>query len=616
MATPNELVNEVLQGKWGNAETRKQKLKAAGYSYIEIQSLINIKYGARPVAATTQELVQEVLEGRWGNGADRKRRLTAAGQNYAMVQRAVNLAIGAGATISSVSPKAQTTTSSVPAAKIGSTITARGIDISAWQGNVDFAKVKASGIDFAIFREGYGTSVDNKFFEYVSGAKQTGLPIHGVYHFCYSVNENQVLAEAKACIANVKKAGLDKNTIIFFDFEYDTVTRAKNKGVILGKAQCIAFTKVFCNYVNQQGYKAGVYSNLDYYNTMYDAATINSYIYWVAHYNGGGSPKIPGAYHQWTDKGGVSGISGNVDLDNCYIIAATTTSSKNAELKTAETTKSSEAAASINNNFNSYYGKVSNCGKDERGAYSGGQAGDQSGKEWYITNWYNSGWRCVLRHPNAKVRELLADLAIQAALNNNVGYDQVENRTYWNQLRAVGYYPKNITVPCEADCSSGVIANTKAVGFLLDMDALKNINATYTRNMREGYRAAGFQVLTDAKYLNSFDYLLPGDILLNDDQHTNTNLGYGKYAENTNSNTASQPVFNKETKFVGTVNADLLNFRTWAGASYPQVAKYPQLTRGTKVNVCDTTQAANGVDWYYINYNGVYGFVCAAYITK
>jgi len=55
-------------------------------------------------------------------------------------------------------------------------------------------------------------------------------------------------------------------------------------------------------------------------------------------------------------------------------------------------------------NFNNYYGKIANSGHDERGRYSGGKAGDQTGTEWAIINWYNRPWNCVLRHPNQKVR--------------------------------------------------------------------------------------------------------------------------------------------------------------------------------------------------------------------
>ena len=181
-------------------------------------------------------------------------------------------------------------------------------------------------------------------------------------------------------------------------------------------------------------------------------------------------------------------------------------------------------------NFNSYKNMISNSGHDERGQYSGGVAGDQGG-EWTVTNWYqypwDGGWMCVLRYPNQQARELLAELAIEAANNNNIGYDQYERYSYWNQLQQVGFRPSRIKVPCESDCSAGVIANTRAVGYLLNIAPLKNINATYTGNMRAGYAAAGFQVLTESKYLTTNAYLMPGDILLNDLDHTCVNLGIG-----------------------------------------------------------------------------------------
>ena len=64
-------------------------------------------------------------------------------------------------------------------------VSKRGIDISTWQGNVDFNKVKADGIQFCIFREGYRRVIDGQFKNYVRGAKAAGIPILGVYHFIY-----------------------------------------------------------------------------------------------------------------------------------------------------------------------------------------------------------------------------------------------------------------------------------------------------------------------------------------------------------------------------------------------------------------------------------------------
>lgn len=174
---------------------------------------------------------------------------------------------------------------------------------------------------------------------------------------------------------------------------------------------------------------------------------------------------------------------------------------------------------------------ISNSGGDENGSISGGKAGDQTGKEWCLRAWYNRPWSCVLRHPDEKVRAKIAELGEKAAKNDKVGYDQGQRDTYWAQLQKVGYDPSKITTACEADCSAGVIANVKAVGYLLGISALKTISATYTGNMRSAFKAAGFTVLTASKYLTSPDYLLPGDILLNDSHHTATNITKGAKAD-------------------------------------------------------------------------------------
>ena len=174
---------------------------------------------------------------------------------------------------------------------------------------------------------------------------------------------------------------------------------------------------------------------------------------------------------------------------------------------------------------------LSNSGHDEKGKYSGGTAGDQTGTEWNIIAWYNRPWKCVLRHPNAAVREQIAVNGEKAAKNNKIGYDQNQRGTYWTQLAAAGYDPAKITAACESDCSAGVLANVKAAGYTLGIDALKKINQNgYTGSMRQQLKDAGFEVLTDSKYLTSDAYLLRGDILLNDGHHTATNLTNGTKA--------------------------------------------------------------------------------------
>lgn len=178
---------------------------------------------------------------------------------------------------------------------------------------------------------------------------------------------------------------------------------------------------------------------------------------------------------------------------------------------------------------------ISNSGHDENGRYSGGRAGDQTGTEWALIPWYSRPWKCVLRHPDPTVRAKIAELGIKAAKNDLVGYNQSRRDTYWQHLKDSNYDPSQITVACEADCSSGVIGNVKAVGYILGIDALKNLKATYTGDMRKAFKTAGFLVLTEQKYLNGPDYLLEGDVLLNDGVHTATNVENGRYSgENSN----------------------------------------------------------------------------------
>lgn len=195
----------------------------------------------------------------------------------------------------------------------------KGIDISYFQGNIDFKKVKADGIEFVIPRCGYGKSnKDSKFSEYVSGALAAGIEVPGIYHFSYALNEENAREEARQAVKFAQEAGLPKETIIFFDLEYDSVDYAKRYAVNLDKARCIAHTNAFCQEVQNHGYRTGIYANQDYLNRMYDDATIKKYIFWYANWNGGKTPSVKCAFHQWSEKGRVNGIKGNVDMDYYY----------------------------------------------------------------------------------------------------------------------------------------------------------------------------------------------------------------------------------------------------------------------------------------------------------
>lgn len=92
--TVAQLADEVIQGKWGNGQDRKDRLTAAGYNYTEVQNAVNAKLSgnsaAKPNRKSNEQIADEVIRGDWGNGADRKRKLTEAGYDYSIIQSIVN----------------------------------------------------------------------------------------------------------------------------------------------------------------------------------------------------------------------------------------------------------------------------------------------------------------------------------------------------------------------------------------------------------------------------------------------------------------------------------------------------------------------------------------------
>ena len=189
--------------------------------------------------------------------------------------------------------------------------------------------------------------------------------------------------------------------------------------------------------------------------------------------------------------------------------------------------------------------RMANCGHDENNSYKGGKAGDQTGTEWCLRSWYSYPWNYILRWKDVNLGELFANLATKAANNDNIGYDQWERDTFWNQLKKVAYDPSKIKTPCETDCSAGTIALIKAVGYLKGVVELQQCNATYTGNMMDFFRSAAgqkhFQILT-GKYLTDSSYARKGDINLNTAHHVNITIdnGANSGASNSSSSTTSR----------------------------------------------------------------------------
>lgn len=194
-----------------------------------------------------------------------------------------------------------------------------GIDLSSWNEVTSYSKIKTGDVDFAILRDGYSRTTDSSFFRNAENLPKNGIDIRGIYHFSYALNVEQARDEARFAIQNAKQAELDpEECVIFFDLEYDSVNYAQKHGIVIDRDECIKHTIAFCDEVRQSGYKAGVYFNEDYRQSMYTDEVLSKYVCWYANWaKNSRAPKMKNDidYHQYSATGQVPGIRGYVDMN-------------------------------------------------------------------------------------------------------------------------------------------------------------------------------------------------------------------------------------------------------------------------------------------------------------
>lgn len=155
---------------------------------------------------------------------------------------------------------------------------------------------------------------------------------------------------------------------------------------------------------------------------------------------------------------------------------------------------------------------------DENGKASGGNSGDQTGKEVCTRKWYNKPWNMVLRYKDAKIAAKARDIAIKLANSNLVGYDQSNRNSLYKELEKNGWnvdrYIKS-GVKTESDCSSFVYAVYCCV-----IAAIRGqSNAPTTSTAKAFYSARGFTVFTSSTYTASANKLVKGDLLNKSGSH-------------------------------------------------------------------------------------------------
>lgn len=194
-----------------------------------------------------------------------------------------------------------------------------GIDVSKWNGEIDWDKVKQAGVEYAIIRVGYrgsstGALVEDPYFEKnIRGAIASDIPV-GVYFFTQAVNEVEAVEEASMVI----KLCSDYNLTypVFIDTEG---AGGNGRADQLGQAERTLVCRAFCTTIKNAGYKAGVYASRNWFNNNLLSDQLEQDVIWLAEYRE--TPLYQGYYQMWqySSNGSIDGIEGRVDINLSYL---------------------------------------------------------------------------------------------------------------------------------------------------------------------------------------------------------------------------------------------------------------------------------------------------------
>ncbi len=194
-----------------------------------------------------------------------------------------------------------------------------GIDVSKWNKEIDWEKVKDDGIEFAIIRCGYrGASsgalvLDPMYKRNIEGAIEAGIPV-GVYFFTQALDEVEAVEEASMVISLIEDYDVDYP--VFLDSES---AGGRGRADALEADERTKIHKAFLETIASAGYETGIYASRNWLNDELDMTEVSEYRTWLAEY--ADIPVYDKYYHMWqyTSKGSVNGIETRVDLNLCYM---------------------------------------------------------------------------------------------------------------------------------------------------------------------------------------------------------------------------------------------------------------------------------------------------------
>lgn len=196
----------------------------------------------------------------------------------------------------------------------------KGIDVSTHQGTINWDKVKADGIQFAIIRAGftgYGKAKskqkDDQFENNYAGAKRVGIPV-GVYWYSCAVTEEEARQEADLMLEYIKGKQLEFPVYIDTEDNHDTSKYSPTSQATIGKNALTKVVKAFCERIENAGYYVGIYASSSWFNDRLNDDELSAYDHWIAQWSSTEPSKAHGVW-QYTSSGSVNGISGNVDMN-------------------------------------------------------------------------------------------------------------------------------------------------------------------------------------------------------------------------------------------------------------------------------------------------------------
>ena len=469
----------------------------------------------------------------------------------------------------------------------------KGIDVSAWQGKIDWKTVADYGMGFAILRiTEAGNVVDSQFENNLAGCNKYNIPV-GVYKYSYAMTIAEIQREARKVVSTLN--GRRIQFPVFLDLEY-------NNQRSLGSESVHKMADAFRESVEAAGYKFAIYCNVDWYENVI-CSHLKKYDFWIARYptNDDGwlqerlRPDF-GVGWQYSSKAKIPGISGTVDRNVFYKDYSEETEKKEETTvnKLQEHTKLGDYYAN-NGGTKPYLEKKSNAYLDDFTKNAGDKNYTKFARD--VNNWNQPGcqgqpWCAVYQF-----WKLVKVFGLTKAL----------------QIMGGGFY--NCQSVTRHAKQKGTWHSTPKKGALIifrngsHIGSVNSYDTTYVYT-NEGNTSSAPGVVANGGACRNKKYKLTDSAI---DGYVW--IDYGTTEDQKSTETAVQ--LSKVPKWVGMVNTAELNVRSWPGKENPTIKKYPYLAQHNLIDVCDTIKAADGSTWYYVRIvNKYYGFVAARYITR